>query len=110
MTPDTNTPFLYLTTTGRKTGVPHQIEIWFVAYDGAYYLCSEGRDQADWARNIAADPRVEVQIGSRDAARVEAHGRWVDDAAEHDLTMALHALFNAKYSWSDGLFVELRPV
>jgi len=27
-------PFLYLTTRGRRSGRPHQIEIWFAAHDG----------------------------------------------------------------------------
>ncbi len=26
-------PYLYLTTTGRRSGNPHEIEIWFVAHD-----------------------------------------------------------------------------
>ncbi len=34
--------FLYLTTIGRKSGKPHQIEIWFVEYQGCCYIVNEG--------------------------------------------------------------------
>jgi len=34
--------FFYLTTTGRKTGKPHKIEIWFVEHKSCYFLCSGG--------------------------------------------------------------------
>ena len=45
---DTNEPqYLYLTTKGRKTGKPHQIEIWFVAYDGYCYVISETPERSD---------------------------------------------------------------
>jgi len=33
--------FLYLTTTGRKTGLPREIEIWFVEADGRVYILAE---------------------------------------------------------------------
>src|SRR6186713_3406091 len=36
------TPFAYLTTTGRRTGQPHRIEIWFAAEQGSIYLLSGG--------------------------------------------------------------------
>ena len=39
--------FCYLTTTGRVTGRPHEIEIWF-ALDGAtLYMLSGGRGRSD---------------------------------------------------------------
>jgi hypothetical protein len=38
---DNEPQFLYLTTIGWKTGNPHEIEIWFVAHDGRYYVVSE---------------------------------------------------------------------
>src|SRR5690606_40402263 len=44
--------YLYLTTIGRKTGNPHEIEIWFVEYEGNYYLVSEYPDRSDWVKNI----------------------------------------------------------
>jgi hypothetical protein len=36
--------FLYLTTTGHKSGLPRRIEIWFVGHAGRHYLVSERRE------------------------------------------------------------------
>jgi hypothetical protein len=36
-----NEQFLYLIATGRKTGLPRQIEIWFVEYGGRLYILAE---------------------------------------------------------------------
>ena len=53
--------FCYLTTTGRSSGRPHRIEIWFVAHDEGAYLLSDS-DRADWYRNLIADPSVTLEI------------------------------------------------
>lgn len=57
-------PFVYLTTTGRRTGKPHRIEIWFAVDQGALYLLSGGRDRSDWVRNLQANPNVSVELGT----------------------------------------------
>ena len=46
--------FLYLTTIGRKSGLPREIEIWFVEFDGKYFVLAEHGEQADWVKNIRA--------------------------------------------------------
>ena len=56
-------PFCYLTTTGRRSGDPHRIEIWFASHDGTIYLLSGGRDRSDWVRNAIASPQVSVEVG-----------------------------------------------
>jgi deazaflavin-dependent oxidoreductase (nitroreductase family) len=62
--PDPSTlPFCYLTTTGRITGRPHRIEIWFALRDGVVYLLAGGRDDADWVRNLRATPEVTLELG-----------------------------------------------
>lgn len=101
--------FLYLTTIGRRTGQPRQIEIWFVEHDGAYYLVSEGREASNWVQNIRANPTVEFSIGSRDAPAIRGKGRAIDNDAEPALAEAVSAKMDAKYEWSDGLIVELKP-
>jgi len=53
--------FCYLTTIGRGSGRPHRIEIWFVAHDDGAYLLSNSVE-ADWYRNLVAEPRVELEI------------------------------------------------
>src|SRR5262245_49260920 len=98
--------FLYLTTTGRRTGLPREIEIWFTERSGRFYLIAEHRHEANWVRNIAADSRVRVRLGDR---RFEARARLVDEEREPDLARAVKALSDAKYGWSDGLIVEITP-
>ncbi len=102
--------YIYVTTTGRKSGKPHQIEIWYVHYDGAYYLVSGEGESSDWVKNIRANPGVTLRFGSRDAAPVPALGRPIDRAEEPALAAAVAARMDAKYNWSDGLIVELKPV
>jgi hypothetical protein len=44
--------YCYLTTTGRVTGRPHQIEIWYARAGETVYVLSGGRDRSDWVRNL----------------------------------------------------------
>jgi deazaflavin-dependent oxidoreductase (nitroreductase family) len=104
------TPYIYVTTIGRKSGNPHEIEIWFVDYEGAYYLVSGGGEAADWVKNIRANPTVTLRVGAQDADPVQALGRPIERAQEPELAAAVAALMEAKYQWSDGLIVELKPV
>jgi deazaflavin-dependent oxidoreductase (nitroreductase family) len=57
--------FGYLTTFGRKTGRPHEIEIWFAAAGGKIYMLSGGRDASDWVKNVLANPEVSIRIGDQ---------------------------------------------
>ncbi len=102
------TQFLYLTTTGRRTGLPREIEIWYGLLDGRYYLISELRERADWVRNILAKPRVRFRVG-RDGELIVGRARVVRDGDEPALATAVAALFDARYGWSNGLIVELTP-
>jgi deazaflavin-dependent oxidoreductase (nitroreductase family) len=103
---DSITMFLYLTTTGRRSGLPREIEIWFTERDGRYYLIAEHRERAHWVRNIQAQSRVRVCIGER---RFEGTARLVDDEREPELSVVVKALSDEKYGWSDGLIVEITP-
>ncbi len=60
--------FCYLTTTGRRTGQAHRIEIWFATHAGRVYLLAGGREHSDWVRNLRANPRVIVQLGNQTRA------------------------------------------
>ncbi len=99
-------PYVYVTTTGWKTGNPHTIEIWFVAHDARYYIVSEKRERSHWVQNIRRNPAIAFRVGER---RFQGRGRVVDPAAEPELAAAVCALMDAKYDWSDGLIVELAP-
>jgi hypothetical protein len=45
-------PYCYLTTTGRVSGRPHQIEIWFAIDGGTLYMLSGGGERSDWVKNL----------------------------------------------------------
>jgi deazaflavin-dependent oxidoreductase (nitroreductase family) len=90
--------YVYLTTTGRRTGRPHTIEIWAAAHGGRLYLMAGGRERADWVRNLRRDPRVQVRVA--DDTR-EGAARAVTDPDEDALARRLLA---AKYQgWHEGL-------
>jgi deazaflavin-dependent oxidoreductase (nitroreductase family) len=100
------TPYLYLTTTGRRSGRPREIEIWFTGRGGRYYLVAERGEAAQWVRNLRADPRVRVRVGDRS---FDGRARVVDADAEPDLAADVRARSERKYGWGDGLVVELAP-
>lgn len=54
--------FCYLTTTGRVSGRPHTIEIWFALHGRALYLLAGGRHNADWVKNMLRAPEVQVRL------------------------------------------------
>ena len=106
--------FLYLTTTGWRSGQPHEIEIWFVEYKGRFYIVSEHRERSHWVRNVRQYPAVTWRIGNRAAGEyagpiTTGTARPLDAAAEPERHAAVAALMDAKYDWSDGLIVELTP-
>jgi deazaflavin-dependent oxidoreductase (nitroreductase family) len=73
--------FCYLTTRGRRTGRPHEIEIWFALHGRTLYLLSGGGERSDWVRNLRADPVVAVRL--RDTT-FDADARVVDEGEESE--------------------------
>jgi deazaflavin-dependent oxidoreductase (nitroreductase family) len=104
--------FLYLTTTGRTSGQPRGIEIWYVEHAGRWYVVSGAREASGWVKNLRKDPRVRFSVGTREApeeglASTAGRARVVPADGEPELLQAVCALMDAKYGWSDGLVVEL---
>jgi deazaflavin-dependent oxidoreductase (nitroreductase family) len=62
--------YCYLTTVGRVSGDPHEIEIWFALHDGIVYMLSGGADRSDWVKNLRASPDVRIRLGSETRAAV----------------------------------------
>jgi len=56
---------LVLTTVGRKSGKLRATPLQFEEVEGVYYIASARGVQADWYRNLAACPRVNVQVGGK---------------------------------------------
>ena len=76
-----NEEFGYLTTTGRVSGQPREIEIWFGVDGGILYMLSGGRDRSNWVRNIMRQPRVSIRIGGQ---TFNGRARIVDEDSEED--------------------------
>src|ERR1044072_6343243 len=56
--------YLYLTTRGRKTGRPREIEIWFTHHGGCFYVIAEYAT-SNWVKNLQSDPAVQVKVGDQ---------------------------------------------
>ncbi len=76
--------FVYLTTTGRRSGRPHEIEIWYARHGDTLYLLAGGGRRSDWVANLAAEPRCRLRlqgVGLDGTARI-LDGPDVDPAEE----------------------------
>ena len=71
--------YCYVTTIGRVTGKPHQIEIWFGLKENTVYLLSGNKDKSDWVKNMLKNPSVTVKIARK---TFEATARIVTDKDE----------------------------
>jgi deazaflavin-dependent oxidoreductase (nitroreductase family) len=98
--------YLYLTTTGRVTGLPREIEIWYVERGGNFYVLAEHFHRAQWVKNIAKEPRVHVRVGAR---RMSATARALDSERDREEWQAVQRLARDKYGWGDGLPVRITP-
>ena len=93
--------FLYLTTTGRRTGMAREIEIWFTRHEDRYYVIAEFGERAQWVQNLLSDPRAIVRV---DDEQFSAQARIETDA---EIVDTVRRLSEAKYGWGDGLVVAL---
>jgi len=89
--------YCYLTTTGRVTGKPHEIEIWFGLNNNTLYLMSGGMDKSDWVKNLLKNPAVIVRIAKHN---FKATARLVKD--EQEEKMARYLLAEKYQEWQDG--------
>lgn len=78
--------YCYLTTTGRVTGRPHEVEVWFALEGSILYMLSGGGDGADRVKNIRRIPETTVTI---DGSTYEGRGHIVDGAEEDGLARRL---------------------
>ena len=97
---------LYLTTIGRVSGEPREIEIWFIVHRGSFYLFAEKGEAAGWVKNIRRNPKVIFRIGDH---RIEAAARVLDYQADRQLWDEVQTGADRKYGWGDGLPVALTP-
>lgn len=55
----------FVTTRGRESGEPHEVDIYFGAEGETLYFLAGGGAEADWVKNAVANPAVTVRIGGR---------------------------------------------
>ncbi len=87
--------FCYLTTAGRVTGRPHEIEIWFGLEGGTLYMLA-GNPNSDWVKNLRREPGVTVRIADES---FKGNARVVDNPEEDELA---RRLLVEKYERSPG--------
>jgi deazaflavin-dependent oxidoreductase (nitroreductase family) len=88
--------YCYLTTTGRVSGRPHEIEIWFGVQNSSLYLLS-GSEASDWVRNLRKNPVVRVRISKHNFTGA---ARLVTD--KHEDTTARYLLAEKYQEWEEG--------
>ncbi len=81
------TPYVKLTTRGRKTGLDRNVELWFVFEDGRLLFLAH--EDSQWWKNIVQHPRVEVEASE---VLFEGNGRLVPEKLAHAFE-----LFRRKY-------------
>ena len=99
-----NENFCYLTTTGRVTGRPHEIEMWFsfIPETRTLYMLSGGRGRSDWVKNLIRDPEVTVRIAGE---KLSGLAREARDAEEDELA---RRLLVEKYESNPGSLANWR--
>jgi len=71
-----------ITTTGRKTGRPRRIEIYFHQFDGNYYLTGRHGAKRDWEANIIANPEFTLHLKRGMGADIDVVGEPEPDPEE----------------------------
>ncbi len=96
--------YCYLTTTGRVSGLPREIEIWFGIAESKLYMLSGNRDRSNWVRNISKNPVVTVRIAG---SNYSGTARVVEPETDED-AMARRLLFEKYQPDHDGDLTEWR--
>jgi deazaflavin-dependent oxidoreductase (nitroreductase family) len=94
--------FCYLTTVGRVSGRPHEIEIWFAIENNSLYMLSGDRDRSDWVKNLRRNPEVTVRLAGE---YFEGHARLVESEEEDELA---RRLLVEKYEHNPGNLANWR--
>lgn len=98
MTDDADQPFAWLTTTGRRTGEPRTVELWFVLDNRTVYVLAGGGEAAHWVRNALVEPRVSVHLGEVDRPGVSRH----PEPGGPEDTRARQAMAAKYQGWREG--------
>jgi deazaflavin-dependent oxidoreductase (nitroreductase family) len=86
--------FCLLSTTGRRSGRTHEIEIWYAQRGDTWYLLAGAGRSSDWVRNLEFNPRATVRRGDDEHRAV---GRILDQPADADEAEQARTLVFEKY-------------
>ena len=90
-----------ITTTGRRTGEPRTLEIWFHRVDGRYYITGWPGVRG-WYANLLDNPRFTVHLKQSATASFDANARPVTD--EDERREILRATFELEGGAAQGDF------
>ena len=110
-----------ITTTGRKTGQPRRIEIYFHQLDGDYYLTGKPSGRRDWEANIEANSEFTLHLKTGVNADVQVVGQSEPDSEERariirrvrveSWSVDLEEVESNLQKWvDDSPFVRFQPV
>ncbi len=68
-----------ITTTGRKTGLPRRIEIFFHNFDGDFYLAGRPGFKRDWLANLDSNPDFTLHLKRGFSADLPARATVIKD-------------------------------
>src|SRR5277367_6073049 len=94
-------PFARLVHYGRKTNEPYRVTIWFVTDGDAIHVVA-GRRGSGWARNLKANGRAEVRLGSD---RFSGDATIITDEAARN---RVRATFERKYWYAAPFYCASR--
>ena len=109
-----------ITTTGRKSGQPRRIEIYFHQFDGEYYLTGRPGRRRDWMANIESNPEFTLHLKRAVTADIPVVGEPEPDPVKRRAIL-LRALVEswdsdpdraeaAVHKWVDqSPFIRFRP-
>lgn len=84
-----------ITVTGRKSGRPISIPIWFVLENGKLYLLPVSGSDTQWYKNVLKNPSIRIEAGG---AKAELK---VAPVADRKQVSSIVERFQAKYGPSD---------
>ena len=97
--------YLYLTTRGRNSGLPREIEIWFTHWRGRFYMIAEYAT-SNWVQNVRQHSDVKVRVGEHEFS---GRARVLSKEQDGELVAEVQSLSQKKYGWGEGLVVEITP-
>ncbi len=90
-----------ITTTGRKSGQPRTLEIWFHRVDGRYYITGWPGARG-WYANLLDNPRFTIHFTASASGAVDAVARPITDEIER--RRIIGAVFDLEGGASRGDF------